>query len=426
MEKARTLIISTLRHELISGSFYIFLGTTISSLLAFILNLFLVRNLTYADYGIFASLISVILLLTIPAQSLTAVIVRYAAKFFTTGEDERAGAFYFKLFKYLIVFCLFVILGFVVLSPIISEFLKIDDFSVIFITGITVAAFYLATLNIAFLQSMLLFKKLSALYIISGIGKLITGIVLVYAGLKSFGALFGNLMFPIISYFGSLVVLKKVIAERSERVNIPVKEFVDYALPTTIAVLALSSFISTDVILVKHYFPPIDAGIYGGLSLIGRVIFYFTGPIPIVMFPLVVNRFAKKENYNNLLYLSLFLVLLPAVCITIFYFILPQFTINIFLGGRAYLTLIPLIGIFGIFLTLYSLNNVFVSFLLAIKKTNVALIVFIFALLQVILIYLYHDSFIHIIWASIAASVLLLFFLILYYLKINGINYSKK
>lgn len=409
------------RHELISGSFFIFLGTTISSILAFILNLYLVRSLSYADYGVFSVMISLILLLTIPAQSLTAVIVRYAAKFFTSGEDDRAGAFYFKLLKYLLLFSTIVIIGFIVFAPALARFFKIDELSVIIITGISVAAMYLATLNIAFIQSMLLFKKLSFITVLSGIGKLIAGVILVYAGFRAFGALFGNLMFPIIYFFGGILVLRKVIsAGKGKSAKIPVNEFFRYALPTAVAVISLSSFISIDVILIKHYFTPDEAGLYGGLSLIGRVIFYFTGPIPVVMFPLVVNRYTKGENYKSLLYLSLLLVTIPAVSISIFYFLFPEFVINIFLGGRGYLSLAPLVGLFGIFLTLYSLNNVLVCFFLSIKKTLVAPIVVVFALVQIILIYIYHENFVQIINVSILTSILLMISLVLYYLLINS------
>lgn len=425
MNKYLNLLKGIAGHELISGSFFIFIGTTIASILAFTLNLYLVRSLSYADYGIFAVMISVILLLTIPAQSLSAVIVRYATKFFTDGEDDRAGAFYIKLFKYLLIFAILVILGFIILAPLIGKFLKISDLSVIIISGITVAAMYVATLNIAFMQSKLQFGKLGIVTILAGAGKLVVGVALVFAGLKSFGALFGNLMYPIILYLSSLYMLRNVITGRGKSANIPLNEFLKYALPTVVAILSLSSFISIDVILVKHYFTPDEAGLYGGLSLIGRVIFYFTGPIPIVMFPLVVRRYTKGEKYNNLLYLSLLLVFIPAIFITIFYFIFPSFIIDIFLGGRAYLTLIPLVGLFGIFLTLYSLNNVLISFFLSIKKTFVAAIVFIFAALQIILIYLNHDNFTQVINVSIFTSVLLMIALILYYLKINKFDLNK-
>ena len=53
------------------------------------------------------------------------------------------------------------------------------------------------------------------------------------------------------------------------------------------------------LILVKHFFSPHDAGIYAGLSLIGRVIFFFSAPIASVMFPVIVQKYARKENYEN-------------------------------------------------------------------------------------------------------------------------------
>jgi len=419
MNKIKDLITKLARHELISGSFYIFIGTTISSALAFILNLYLVRGLTYAEYGIFSALISLILLLSIPAQSLVAIIVKYAAGFFANNEIARAGAFYFKLFKYLLLFGVLIMISFVIFSPTIASFLNIEDYGLIILAGVSVAVGYMAILNSAFLQSMLLFGKVGLLNVLSGIAKLIVGVFLVYLGFEVFGALFGNLMFPIIGLVGGFIILRKIISQRAQKVNIPINEFIKYAFPAAIAIISLSSFISTDVILVKHYFTPDEAGLYGGMSLIGRVIFYFTGPIPLVMFPLIVKRHSKGEKYNSLLFLSLVLVFLAGASITVFYYLFPEFTISIFLGGRDYFILAPIIGLFGIFLTLYSLNNVMISYFLSIKKTFVSVIVLIFALLQIGLIYIYHDTFSHIIYVSIISTLLLMISLVLYYLWIN-------
>jgi len=116
-------------------------------------------------------------------------------------------------------------------------------------------------------------------------------------------------------------------------VKIPVRELINYAVPATIAIFCLSSFISTDVILVKHFFSPVQAGLYGGMSLIGKVIFYFTAPIPTVMFPLLIKRHAKNQSFNRLFYLSLFLVLIPSVLISGFYFYFLHLLLS-FLGKR--------------------------------------------------------------------------------------------
>src|SRR3989344_5621663 len=426
MEKLKNLIIKTIEHELISGSFYVFIGITFSSFLAFVLNLYIARNLSYSDYGIFASIMSLITLLAIPSSSISAVIVRFATLFFSKKEDAKAGAFYIKSFKYLLVFNFFLSVALIVFFPLISNFLKIDDPGLIILAIISVALFYMATLNVAFLQSLFKFKLLGLLYSFAGIGKLFGGVILILMGLKVYGALLATFIFSLIDYIFSFFPLKRVISNAGKEVSVGRREFVYYAVPTSVAIFSLSSFISTDVILVKHFFNSSEAGFYGGLYLIGKVVFYFTGSIPMAMFPLIVKRHANQENFNNLFYIALIIVLIPSILITVFYFIFPEFTIKLFLGREGYVSIAPYLGLFGVLLTIYSINNVFINFFLSIKETLVSLIALFFALLQILLIYVYHENFYQIIYVSIFSSVLLLTSLMLYYLKLYGFSYKRR
>ena len=426
MGRLKKLFSDSLEHELITGSIYVFIGTTLSSLLAFFLNLFFARSLTYQEYGVFAALLSLVTLLTIPSSSLSAIIARYATIFFARNENERAGAFYVKSFKALIIFSIGLNIVFLLLFPVVSDFLKIDELGLIVIAAVSIALFYLATLNIAFIQSLLKFKLLGLIYSIAGLGKLIGGVILVFLGFNVYGALLATLIFSVIDFIFSFFPLRKIIKNRGKEVNIGIKDFTSYAVPASVAIFSLSSFISTDVLLVKHFFTPVEAGLYGGLALIGRVIFYFTGPIAFAMFPLIVKKHSLGEKYRNLFNISLLMVIIPSVLITAFYFIFPEFTIQLFLGGKGYLLMAPFLGIFGIFLTLFSINNVFINFFLSIKKTFVSWIVLIMAMAQIVLIYYFHKDFYQIIYVSILTSVLLLVSLLLYYLKIYGPNYTRK
>ena len=72
MEKLKKIFSDSLKHELITGSIYVFIGGTISSLLAFFLNIYFARSLTYQEYGTFSALLSMVTLLTIPSASLSA------------------------------------------------------------------------------------------------------------------------------------------------------------------------------------------------------------------------------------------------------------------------------------------------------------------------------------------------------------------
>jgi O-antigen/teichoic acid export membrane protein len=412
---------NVLSHELVSGSFYIFAGSMISNVLAFFLNLYLARNLSYADYAIFASLLSVITLASIPAGSINTIIVKFATDYFVKNQNEKLKALYTLFFKFILGFCLGIISLFFILSIPISNYLHISNLWYVLISGFVISAFYLNILNTAFLQSLMKFKFISFVNAIGGVIKLIFGVFLVILGYKAFSGLWSIFFMTFGMFLVSFVPLRNLLTRSSSKnLNLDTKDIKSYALPAFITILFLTSFTSTDVILVKHFFDPHLAGYYAGLSLIGKVIFYFTAPIPMVMFPLLVKRHASGSSFNNLFYLALILVILPSLFITAFYFFNPNFVINLFLGGREYLYVAPYLGIFGFYLTIFSMVNVCVNFFLSLNKTNISYLVIFAAVLQVIAIYLFHSSFYQVIGVSLIILIVLLLLLLFLFFKYYG------
>jgi len=418
-DKLFSAVEKIVKHELISGTFYIFVGGMFANVFAFLLNLFLARGLSYADYGSFASLSAIITLAAILAGSINTIIVRFVAEYFSKHEDDKLKLFYGKTLKLFIVLSILISLLFIIFSPLIKNFLNIDNIWYVVLVGVGISAFYLQSLNTAFLQGLMKFKLISILNAVGSLIKLLVGVVLVLFGFKVFSGLLAILVMSVGIFVVGLIPLKFLFAKREIKdVHVPIKEIFKYSLPSFIAVLFLTAFTSTDVILVKHFFNSRDGGFYAGLSLIGKVIFYFTGPIPLVMFPLLVKRHHLGEKFHNLFYLALLLVLLPSVAITGFYFLFPKFVIELFLGGRDYLTVAPYLGFFGIYLTVFSMLYVCVNFFLSINRTRIVVPVTTAAISQIILIYIFHSSFYQVIGVSILASCVLLLVLILYYIKL--------
>ena len=407
-----------IRHELVSGSFYIFIGSMGANILAFLLNLFLARNLSYADYGIFASLLSVITLAAIPSNSINTIIVKFATAYFSKNEINKVNNFYLISFKFILLFSLAILSLFILFSGPLSSYLHLENKFYIVITGLTVVAFYFSTLNTAFLQSIMKFAFISVIGFLGGFVKLIVGVVLVYAGFRVFAGLWSIFFMALGIFLIAFVPLSRILkAVSKEKILIPKKEIINYSIPAFITVLFLTSFTSIDVILVKHFFNSSQAGFYAGLSLVGKVIFYFTAPIPLVMFPLLIKRHTIGQAYKKLFYLAMLLVLIPSSFITLFYFIYPQIVINLFLGGRDYLILSKYLGYFGIFLTLFSIVNVVVSLFLSLNEKRVLFFVVPAAFLQIILIYSFHKDFYQIIYASIFVCLGLIISLLAYYYK---------
>lgn len=414
-----------IKSELIAGSLYLFIGSMIGNVLAFLLNLFLARNLTAIDYGIYASLLALITLVGIPAQSLTPVVVRFAADYFAKDKTQEAVTLYRKTFKMGILMFIGIFFTFIVLAGPIKNFLKLDDIFYVILSGLVVASVYLGIVNTAFLQSLLKFSFMSMTLVAGGVTKLIFGIIFVYLGYRAYGALWACFIGFLISFLLGFIPLKflKKIKDKKNSTKIPTKEIISYAFPTSVAILSLTSLISIDVILVKHFFNATNAGLYGGLSLMGKVIFYFTGIIPLVMFPLLIKRHAKGQAFNNLFYVALALVILPSFAITAFYFVFPEFSVNLFLG-KNYFDIVPYLGLFGIFVSIFSVLNIFVNFFLSLKKTKIAIVVLLGAIFQIVLINFYHSSFFQIVSVSIVVSASILLILLVYYIKLFG-NFGK-
>lgn len=410
------------KHELINGSFYIFIGSMFANFLAFLLNLFLARNLSYADYAIFASLLSIVTLASIPAGSINTIIVKFATEYFAEYHYDKLKNLYVNALKMISAISVFLVVLFTVFSFSLASYLHIDNIWYVIITGFIISIYYLNMLHTAFLQSMLKFGFISFMNAFGGIVKLLVGVGLVFLGFGALSGIWAIFAMTLGMFLVAFVPLMKVISARSSdnSIRLDTKEIFRYAVPTFVTMLFLTSFTSSDVLLVKHFFTSQVAGYYAGLSLIGRVIFYFTFPIPLVMFPLLVKRHKMGKSFLNLFYLALVLVLLPSVMISTVYFVFPSFIINLFLGGRDYLFVSKYLGIFGVYLTVFSLVNVCVNFFLSLNKTKVAYPVVLAAIMQVILIYAFHADFYQVIGVSLIDSFVLLVFLLLAILKSYG------
>lgn len=408
-----------LRHELISGSFYIFIGSVLVNFLAFLLNLFLARNLSYADYGIFASLLSIITLASMPAGSINTVIVRFSTDYHSKNQLDMLQSFYRKAAKFIFPFSFAALLLFIIFSPLLTSFLHLNNVMYIVVVGLCVFTVYIQVLNGGFLQGLMRFRFLSVSGVISGIIRLIVGIILVSLGFKAFSGLWAIFFMSLGAFLIGFIPLRFILLKKTENnVHVSTREIIKYALPTLISIFSMTSLITTDIILVKHFFNPQAAGFYAGLSLVGRIIFYFTSPITMVMFPLLIKRYNLGRNFNRLFYFAVLLILTPSVAITVFYFLFPSFVVNLFLAGRDYLLVTRYVGLFGINLVIFGLINIFVNFFLSLNKTKIAPLVAIAALSQILLISVFHSSFYQVIGVSLLVFLVLLAALVIYYTKV--------
>lgn len=423
--KTRVFIKKLLNHQLIQGSFFVFTGGILANIANFIFNLFLTRHISYAEYGIYAAIISLVGLLSLPAQAIYPIIIRYGTLFFSKEEFGKAKYFFLQTLGILTVGGILLTLTLLIFSSFFSQFFQLGNWTYVVATGLMVTLSFIFLLVSGYIQSQLRFFLTGCITFVGGLGKVVLGIIFVLAGFGVGGTIIGLVGGYIVSISVGLIGLSSLFFHSSsKKINLSVKEFSTFSFASFLSILSITSFASSDILLVKHFFSAHDAGLYAGLALIGKIIFYFTAPIITVMLPVLMSRFHKEEKVREVLYLSIFLVFVPSLILSVVYFLFPGFIITFFLGGKAFLLMTPLVGWYGLYIAFFSACNVLISYFLTTQKISASYFTAGAALLQIAGIICFHNSIAQVVTISVGSILLLSFCLLI--LFINHIrNYAR-
>lgn len=392
-------------------------GTNIVNFLNYIYHFLMGRMLGPSGYGELAALISIVGLLLIIPSSFGLAITRMVA---TEAKDKQAKQALNKIIHLAIIFSLCFSVIFFALAPIISNYLKISNIWSVIFAGLFFTFSMVGFVYKSILQGLLRFGR----FISSTIGetavKLFLGVFLVSLGLGSFGALGAIFIGAALGLFLAKYWIGDFLkVDSAEKVNRKyIKELFIFSLPVTVYTVAQTSLFSADLILVKHFFPNFEAGLYAALSSLGKIILFGAGPVVFVMFPMISQKYSNKEKYNSIFTLSLVFTLLVCLFLLTLFYLFPGYVIR-FSVGSSYLGASGMLFLFGIFMSLVSLSGLLINLQLAVKRTKVVILPSLAAIAQIILINFYHSSLYQVIFISIAITAMLFFSLVLF-------SFSKK
>lgn len=400
-------------NPLIAGSSVFFVGTMVANFGNYLYHLLMGRMLGPKDYGTLTSLISLAYLLSIFSSTLLTTIIKFVTRYKAKRQFGKIYNLFWQLKKWFLFLGIFILTLFFLFREKITEFLNIGDSFLVILVGLWMILGFLAFVNEGILRGFLKFNFLSFNTVFSTFLKLILAVVFVKLGFSVVGALGAILLASLLSYLISFLPLRFLWQYKNGKEEINWKEFFSYSAPVLLATLGLTSLYSSDVILVKHLFPAYEAGLYASLAVLGKIVFFASGVVPAVMFPLVSERFENGKNYRSFFKQSFLIVGGVSLSMTALYYSLPKLMINL-LYGPLYLTAAPLLGIFAVFIALYSECNLLINFFLSVGKTRLVVLPVLAALSQVILISFFHQSLFQVIVVSVGVCALLLGALLLF------------
>lgn len=402
-------IFNFIKHPLFSGSVVMVIGSNLVSFINYLYHVVMGRMLGPAGYGELAAIISLVGLLGMIPGSLNLVVIKYISSAKTKEEiASLVNWLKTKIFLASLIFSLVILIT----SSLISSFLNINKISYLILVSVSFLFSLQALLNRSILQGLLKFKEMVASILAENITKLSTGILLVYFGFQVGGAMAGFVAAAALGWYITSFYLRYSV-KQNPHIAIDLKGILLFTIPVLIQSVSVTSIYSSDVILVKHFFPAQTAGIYAALSTLGKIVFFGAGPIGAVMFPLVSQRNARGENYKRVFLYSFLATVLLSASILLFYWLYPEFAIKLLFGAK-YLEAAGLLVWFGLFISLFTLSSLLVSYGLSLGKTRVVIFPLIAAVAQIILISLFHQTLYTVVFISAAVSALLLGSLLIY------------
>ena len=375
--------------SLARDSVIVFAGSMIANVFSYVYHLLMGRFLGPSGYGELSSLLSLLYIFTVPLLVGQTVIIKYISGFKAHGEIGQSKSLFLRVTKWCIVCSLIGIPLVVAVAPWVTTFLHLSSNSSWFMMYTLLVFSLLIAVAPSILQGYQWFIWYSALTAGAVCIKVMLSIPFVQWWV--FGVLSSATLSSAFLYVLYIFPFIPILKAKSTPSQLTKQDTFAFTVPTFLTILGVTSFYSTDIILVRHYFNTNEAGLYAALAILGKIIFYASSSVSLVLFPVLSEQTAKGRRPKKLITAGILGVLAVSTVLTLVYFLFPATVIGL-LFGQAYKDAGTLLGMFGVFLTIYSVGNVISMASLAIGKTSVWVYAIVCAFLQICSIILFHRT----------------------------------
>lgn len=408
------------RDKLLKGVSFLFAGNIIASICNYLFQIVMSRHLSVADFGAMNSLLSLMVITAVPAVSISLVSAKYVSNFQANAELGKIRVFRKKVFAKLISFGIPVLAFLLIISPLVSAFLKISSYIPVMILFVISFFSFLVPLNLGILQGLQRFLPLGICSVFIGLFLLTFGITMVLLGLGLNGAMMAFLGTALCAFIISFHFTKDLPKSdpESDDLGIGIGNILNYSRTVVLSSLGMMALSNFDLILVKHFFPAEQAGVYAAVSVLGKIIFYFSGAMVMAMFPIVSGNHALENNQLHTLKKAFGITVLLAGSGLIVLIAVPDFMLSL-LFGKGFSEGASFLRIFSFAMFFMALNNVLCNFLLAIERKRFIIVLLMGCVVEILLISFFHQSLTTILFIMVVVSFLICASLIYQTLRVD-------
>lgn len=413
--------ISTLlgKNKLMTAAGLFLAASMLANIFNWLLSILAGRVLDTDEFAVFAVFISIVGLISVPANALSTTVSRYYAYFSgkkSTSSIEALTSYYMNItliFGTISVFIVYFTHDYT------RDFLKLPSDSMV--VGFTPVAFFLFTA--AYFRGILKGKLQFGIVGLMMIIETLTKLVLLFTGyllnlpLLVIAILSLPISWSLATLIGSVGNFftddKSRIIKKSEVSEFSKVESHFFMINAFFASIGMMLMNSVDILLVKHYFSDSDAGTYALLSLFGKILYFGAGSFIELFVPLTAKSHAENSQ-NRIQFLKLIGLVSSVAIPTLFAFLLfPNHITYLFLKDKGALV-IPYLAPYLFATTFLLYTNCFNAYNTAKRHFISTYLITVMAVIQGGLIFIWHNSLIEVV-NIVLITQCVLFMLVLIY-----------
>ncbi|NCC52109.1 MAG: hypothetical protein EOM20_12950 [Spartobacteria bacterium] len=297
---------------MIRHSFIVMVFTHMASVANLAFHVVMGRTLSAVEYGILSSMLGVMLIIVTPLVAIQSTLAHFAARLRESGNTASVWAlvrvWYLRLS---LVGCLLLVVGLVGRHT-WAAFWHLESTTPIILVSFTSAGILMLPLIPGVMQGLQSFIWMCVALNLWGIIRFVIGSVLVLGisasavwGLT--GQLIGTYCGLAVGWLGLWMILHgKETGEKGRLFS----GSNAYFLWSFFALLFFGLLMNADIVMVRHYFAPEEAGMFAQVATIGRTVIFLCQPIAVALFPKVVSTGSLSGAQRKTLIRGIIMVIL--------------------------------------------------------------------------------------------------------------------
>jgi O-antigen/teichoic acid export membrane protein len=399
----------TLKSQLLGGSLTLLAGSGLVGVTNLLYNVVTARLLGPTGFAHATSVYTILMLLSCITLAFQVVCAKYVAK--SASLEDRTNVFATLHQRSWIAGIGIGLLLFLFGGP-LTNYLNLPDPALISLLAVGTAFYIPLGVRRGYIQGIHAFGPLAVNFMLEGMVRLGGVFVLIELGLGVRGAVLASVLAVIVTYFAALPS-PGVTSLRFKGLAISFRE----GLQAIVFFSGQTVINNFDIVLVKHFFPPVEAGLYAAVALVGRLVNMCAWSVVNTMFPVSASAGADEHEASPVLFTSLSMVFLILSALILGLWMVPSFLWKTLFGAQfqmgSYGSLAPLLILYAITTGVYSLSSVIITYEMSRKIANTSWLQLAFSGALALGVYFLHNTLRQVIIVQLVLMVILLFVLMI-------------